>query len=529
MQRRSRLTWWLVLLFAIVLAALPMRAPTPQSEEAPETEVSAERALHHIETIAREPHPMGSPEAAEVSHYLVLQLDSLGLEVQEQTFTAPDVYNNPAGTVQGANVVARLQGSDSAGAILFMAHYDTVPSTPGANDNSAGVASLLETARALAAGDQLDNDVVFLFTDGEEPFPRYGSPVFIERHPWFHEVAFVVNLEANGGGGPSLLVETSGSESALIQGLQDSDPEPLVFSFVTEIADLIGDVGTDFDPFSNAGVPGLHFAYLIGSPIYHTEYDSIERVGLASLQHHLNHIYAVAQHYASSDFSGITEVSGANFTTVGLWWVVGHPDWLAIPVAAIALALLIWSGVRSWGTGRLLAEIGLAFALLLVMTVVGWLVWQQLASARPTLGVIESYAYFVALVASATLGTLAIWRRRRGLVHGVLTLWAVLGLAAALVSPGIAYVFAWPALAGGVWKSTHGVVSRVAGYVTLALTVVLNLPWLDTLFGFAQPRPGNPDSELLPVGGLVLALTTLVVLIVIATGRNPEERFIVAD
>jgi hypothetical protein len=65
------------------------------------------------------------------------------------------------------------------------------------------------------------------------------------------------------------------------------------------------------------------------------------------------------------------------------------------------------------------------------------------------------------------------------------------------------------------------VTSHIAGYATLTLTVVLNLAWLDTLFGFAQPRPGNPDSELLPVGGLVLALATLAVLVAIATRYEP--------
>ena len=49
-----------------------------------------------------------------------------------------------------------------------MAHYDSVPFGPGAADDGAGVVTLLETARALKAGPPLKNDVIFLFTDGEE-------------------------------------------------------------------------------------------------------------------------------------------------------------------------------------------------------------------------------------------------------------------------------------------------------------------------------------------------------------------------
>jgi hypothetical protein len=43
-----------------------------------------------------------------------------------------------------------------------------VPTGPGASDDGSGVAALLETARALAIGTPLRNDVIFLFTDAEE-------------------------------------------------------------------------------------------------------------------------------------------------------------------------------------------------------------------------------------------------------------------------------------------------------------------------------------------------------------------------
>ena len=61
-------------------------------------------------------------------------------------------------------------------AVALVAHFDSDPTTPGANDDAAGVAAILETARVLLSGPPLRNDVILLFTDGEEPAPRFGLP-----------------------------------------------------------------------------------------------------------------------------------------------------------------------------------------------------------------------------------------------------------------------------------------------------------------------------------------------------------------
>ena len=85
---------------------------------------------------------------------------------------------------------------------LLMAHYDSVPNSPGASDDGAAVASLLETLRALRGGPRLKNDVIFLFTDGEE-VALLGSKAFVEEHPWARDVGLVLNFEARGYTGPS--------------------------------------------------------------------------------------------------------------------------------------------------------------------------------------------------------------------------------------------------------------------------------------------------------------------------------------
>ena len=121
-----------------------------------------------------------------------------------------------AGTPE--NVVARLEGTNDGGkAFLLMAHYDSVSTAPGASDDGAGVASMLETLRALKAGPPLKNDVIFLFTDGEER-GLLGARAFVDSHPWAEDVGVVLNLEARGNTGPAIHGPTPTTRTAGLSG-----------------------------------------------------------------------------------------------------------------------------------------------------------------------------------------------------------------------------------------------------------------------------------------------------------------------
>lgn len=68
----------------------------------------------------------------------------------------------------GVNVLAERRGTDpKAGAVLVGAHFDTVPGSPGADDNASGVAVALELARLFAKHPTV-RTVRFAFFDGEE-------------------------------------------------------------------------------------------------------------------------------------------------------------------------------------------------------------------------------------------------------------------------------------------------------------------------------------------------------------------------
>ncbi len=78
------------------------------------------------------------------------------------------------------NVVAMPRGPIDAPLILVGAHYDSVPGTPGADDNASGIAAMLAAARALALLEPAP-PVAFVAWNGEED-GLLGSVDFV-AHP----------------------------------------------------------------------------------------------------------------------------------------------------------------------------------------------------------------------------------------------------------------------------------------------------------------------------------------------------------
>jgi hypothetical protein len=91
------------------------------------------------------------------------------------------------------NVIGKVPGKrPELGAVLLVAHWDhfgTCAQPPaehlicnGAIDNASGIAVLIEVARRLSKGPQLDRDVYFLATTGEE-LGLLGAQAFAENPP----------------------------------------------------------------------------------------------------------------------------------------------------------------------------------------------------------------------------------------------------------------------------------------------------------------------------------------------------------
>lgn len=95
---------------------------------------------------------------AATADWLESEFAALGLDVDRHAYAA-----------QGTNIVGRLAATEPGGRTLVVgAHFDSVPGSPGANDNATGVAFVLVLARYLSSVDCRSHDVLFVGFDQEE-------------------------------------------------------------------------------------------------------------------------------------------------------------------------------------------------------------------------------------------------------------------------------------------------------------------------------------------------------------------------
>jgi Zn-dependent M28 family amino/carboxypeptidase len=86
-----------------------------------------------------------APGIEETLAYLRAQFTEYGWQVRDQPCTDEELGD-------GLNVVATLPGVRTTNAVVVVgAHHDTVPLTPGADDNGSGLAGVLELARLLGS------------------------------------------------------------------------------------------------------------------------------------------------------------------------------------------------------------------------------------------------------------------------------------------------------------------------------------------------------------------------------------------
>src|SRR5215813_6549032 len=102
----------LFLLFLSVLVVSRQSAPSASTAQAAAGDFSSGRALRYLDSIAQEPHPIGSAAHERVREFILNELRTLGVEPQVQTATG--AYSRQGNLISAArvqNVVARLKGS----------------------------------------------------------------------------------------------------------------------------------------------------------------------------------------------------------------------------------------------------------------------------------------------------------------------------------------------------------------------------------------------------------------------------------
>ncbi|MFD2513010.1 M20/M25/M40 family metallo-hydrolase [Pontibacter locisalis] len=465
-----------------LLSIYLLQPPEPVPANAPLTAFSAERAMRHVEQIAKEPHAMGTAEHARLRRYLLQEMQELGLNPQVQKTTAVNGKNGAATVGYVYNLIGRLEGEgkDST-AVLLMAHYDSQPNARGAGDDGAGVAAILETVRALKQGPKPDHDVVVLLTDGEE-YGLYGARAFM-KHPWAKEVAMVLNVEARGNRGPSMTFELSPENGWVAKQYIKKAPYPFVSSLAYEIYRRMPN-DTDFTVFKDAGYSGVNSAFIDGFVHYHKATDSPENLDLGSLQQHGSNMLALTRHFANTSLSQTKAPDSVFFNFIG-GWVINYPQglnilWVAITSLLLVVTLRIGLRKNTYNVRQLIISF-FVYLFIVAVTValfipINNLVLDMLPLTHRMNGVYSADYFFIAYLLLALglfllLSWIALrWLRLFSLLMGVFVLQFVLMIVLFLLVPNAAYLLMFPLL------------FSLAGVLALFLTRIYDAPRVNLRF-----------------------------------------------
>ncbi len=446
------------------LATYAVLAPAPKPATAPAAEFSALRAIEHSKATALEPHPMGTAANDAVRGYIAARLKEMGVEVEEQP--ARHLRGN---TVRvSTNVIGRIPGTANSKAFCLMAHFDSTPYGPGAADDGAGVVAMLETVRALKAGPPLKNDVVFLFTDGEEA-GQPGAEAFM-RSPWADRVGVILNFEARGTSGPSMMFETSPGNGWLIPEAAKAGVHIRACSMMYNVYKMMP-FNSDFSEAKKRGLKGFNVAFIDGFCRYHTKNDTPENMSLASLQNHGSYALGLARHFGNLPLDGdLVKPDLVYFNTVGshmVWYPMawsGPIAWAAALVFALTLLLGLVRGrltVPGFLGGVLVLALTALACGLAVLVALGAVYGPGKLYAQYTTNITHlpdlvalnhntlygwAFAALAAGVFVACYQGLCRRMRTANLAAGALAWWAAGTLAIQYFMPGGSYAAAWPLL-----------------------------------------------------------------------------------
>jgi Peptidase family M28 len=529
---------------ALLLAAtlVAYRPPAPLRANASPDVFSAYRADQILQDLVGNgiPHPIGSPAGARMREAIVQRLSALGYapELQSGFVCRDGVCGSPV------NIVATLRGStENEDAVMLAAHYDSVPAGPGASDDGAAVATVLEIARILAARPRPRHPVVLLLTDGEEA-GLFGALLFVQQHPLSKQVKAAVNLEARGTSGPSLMFETGTANTWLMRLYGSAIARPFTNSLYYVVYKLLPN-DTDFTVFKTAGYQGFNFAFIGNVGRYHTPLDSAANASASSIQHQGDNALAAISALANSPtlYSPAAEsVFFDGFARTLIAW----PAAFTLPAALLSLVLLLAEAVVLlrrgavavrevlWGCLGTLGMLGLGVALCAGVLALLINVGKVLAAAGGS-WISHPVPMHIAAAAIAMFaaGGVSAWLARRAGFWGFWVAASLLGaglaVASALVIPGVSFVLLLWALAAGLGAlpSTVSLMrssarSRTADCAALFPALVI-FGALFPLLGFLYTALGGVAW---PVSTLLLGLGAAALLPLLAVASRRARRHV---
>jgi hypothetical protein len=434
---------WIVLLGVVAFSIWRLNPSIPDAQG-----FSTPDAIEQLRFLASETRVVGSPHHEGAREFIRTEFEKLGYEVQIQS----GLYRYPL-----QNILARKPGTAPGNkGVMLAAHYDSVRAGPGAGDDGAAVVALLQVAKILSQQPHR-NDIFFCITDGEE-YGLLGAHLLVQRqHPWLDNVAAVLNFDARGSSGPSIMYETSENAGWLIDLYAKYAPHPVCSSASVEVYKRMPN-GSDFTVFRDkAHLQGLNFAFIGGVENYHRQTDDVEHLDPRSLRHEGLQALALAQVLADMDLTNLPAISEQVYFSLASAVVVHYSIAWVMPLSIFsslsAVAVMIYAFRRKAASLRgvlvaaaifvanLLLVVGLTYAITLPGRVD-----PRGRSIDPIIAVVAA----TAVVLSAGCLLIARWTSASDLALVGLFVWLPFNGFFAVTAPGASYLTNWPVLAASV-------------------------------------------------------------------------------
>jgi hypothetical protein len=551
--------------------------PRPAPLDAPAADFSAGRAMVDVRAMGSTSHPLGSPADARVRDYLMARMTALGLSPRLEHGAA---FESSRALVSGGavdNVIGVLPGRDrTAPALALMAHHDSVRGSPGAADDTAGVASALELIRAIETKGTPDRDVMLVITDGEEA-GLLGARAFFEDSPVAAHVGYVINMATRGGGGLTQMFETApgnGGDIALYRRTADHARSNALTVFVYQ--HMRND--TDFTVAKAHGKAGLNYAFIGREFDYHSLSSTPAALDQGSLQHMGSQILPTAVALAFGPLPArapdviYADVPGGLTLVYPAWG-----GWLLLIAAAGLIGMGAWRArlrgefatadlARGLGAGLyglFAAVAALELARRATGVGSGWMAYRPILARFPlfeammlaaALGAVVAAAAFsnrrgrsrwIAAVAPLAAGAAASLfggfdllgliagvggavldvasfgapAKVSGSWTGVLVMALILATVGQALAPTAGFVLAWPLLAAAVASgiSAAGSARRSLSQLAVVVIAAITFAWIGNLFHSVLQ---GLDLTLLPALAAWLAALLIWPL---ATPENPDR------
>ncbi|MBN3279846.1 ERMP1 metallopeptidase, partial [Polyodon spathula] len=330
-------------------------------------EFNAVRARKHLEHItAFGPRPVGSPENEILTvNYLLEEIEkikagsnkahTISVDVQKPTgsFTIDFLGGFTSYYDRVSNVVVKLEPKRGAKhAMLANCHFDSVANSPGASDDAVSCSVLLEALHSMSnLSTPLRHAIIFLFNGAEENVLQ-ASHGFITQHPWAKLVRAFINLEAAGVGGKEIVFQTGPENPWLMQAYVRAVTHP----FASVVGQEVFQSGvipsdTDFRIYRDFGhIPGIDLAFIENGYLYHTKYDTADRILTDTIQRAGDNILAVLKLLASSEeLANSSEYRHGNmvfFDVLGVFMVAYPARVGTIINYMVTVATLIYLGKK---------------------------------------------------------------------------------------------------------------------------------------------------------------------------------------